>query len=104
MFLFNKNGFSLKNFSCQGFIGLLELKFINLIIKNMKKNNVTISVNSDGVITDIAGQEVNFIATDISASNGIIHVIDTVLLPLDWKTSQGWFFYITVTELYSIEN
>ena len=36
-----------------------------------------------GTITDIAGQEVNITAADISASNGIIHVIDTVLLPLE---------------------
>ncbi|GEM_PF-145629 len=43
----------------------------------------TFSVNSSGVITDIAGQEVNIIAADITASNGIIHVIDTVLLPLE---------------------
>jgi len=41
------------------------------------------TVNSGGVITDIAGQTVNIVAADISASNGIIHVIDTVLLPLE---------------------
>lgn len=43
----------------------------------------TFSVNLGGVITDIAGQEVNIEAADITASNGIIHVIDTVLLPLE---------------------
>ncbi len=43
----------------------------------------TFSVDRDGVIADIAGQEVNIVAADISASNGIIHVIDTVLLPLE---------------------
>jgi len=43
----------------------------------------TFSVNSSGVIADIAGQEINIVAPDISASNGIIHVIDGVLLPLD---------------------
>ncbi len=41
------------------------------------------SVTSDPWIIDIAGQKVNFITTDISASNGIIHVVDAVLLPLD---------------------
>ena len=40
-------------------------------------------VNSSGVITDIAGQEINITAPNISASNGIIHVIDGVLLPLE---------------------
>jgi uncharacterized surface protein with fasciclin (FAS1) repeats len=43
----------------------------------------TFTVNSAGVITDIAGQSVNIVASNISASNGIIHVIDAVLLPLD---------------------
>jgi uncharacterized surface protein with fasciclin (FAS1) repeats len=43
----------------------------------------TFSVDRNGVITDIAGQKVNIVAADISASNGIIHVIDTVLLPLE---------------------
>ena len=42
----------------------------------------TFTVNSAGVITDIAGQSVNIVAPDISASNGIIHVINRVLLPL----------------------
>lgn len=35
-----------------------------------------------GTITDIAGQEASIKDADITASNGIIHVIDTVLLPL----------------------
>jgi uncharacterized surface protein with fasciclin (FAS1) repeats len=39
-------------------------------------------VDSDATITDIAGQEVGIVTPNISASNGIIHVIDTVLLPL----------------------
>ncbi len=43
----------------------------------------TFTVNLGGVITDIAGQEVNIETADITASNGIIHVIDTVLLPLE---------------------
>lgn len=43
----------------------------------------TFTVDSDAVITDIAGQEVNIVAADISATNGVIHVVDTVLLPLE---------------------
>lgn len=42
----------------------------------------TFTVDRNAVITDIAGQKVNIVAPNISASNGIIHVIDTVLLPL----------------------
>ena len=41
------------------------------------------TVNSDAVITDIAGQEAEILLPNISASNGIIHVIDTVLLPFE---------------------
>ena len=36
---------------------------------------------SGGVLTDVNGRTANIIATDIEASNGIIHVIDTVVLP-----------------------
>ena len=43
----------------------------------------TFTVNSSGVITDIAGQQINITAANIAASNGIIHVIDGVLLPLE---------------------
>ncbi len=36
---------------------------------------------SNGILTDNNGREVGFVVTDIPASNGVIHVIDTVLLP-----------------------
>ena len=36
---------------------------------------------SDGVMTDANGRTANIVATDIRASNGIIHVIDRVVLP-----------------------
>jgi transforming growth factor-beta-induced protein len=36
---------------------------------------------SGGVLTDANGRTANIIATDIPASNGIIHVIDRVVLP-----------------------
>ena len=42
----------------------------------------TFSVDKDAEITDIAGQEAKIVDPNISASNGVIHVIDTVLLPL----------------------
>jgi len=59
----------------------------NMRAKDRKINTLlegaTFKVAFGGVITDIAGQEVTITATDISASNGIIHVVDTVLLPLE---------------------
>jgi transforming growth factor-beta-induced protein len=36
---------------------------------------------SGGVLTDANGRTANFVATDIPASNGVIHVIDRVILP-----------------------
>jgi uncharacterized surface protein with fasciclin (FAS1) repeats len=36
-----------------------------------------------GVITDQAGQQANILITDLVVDNGVIHVIDTVLLPAD---------------------
>lgn len=38
-------------------------------------------MQSGGVLTDNNGRDANIIATDIFASNGVIHVIDNVVLP-----------------------
>jgi uncharacterized surface protein with fasciclin (FAS1) repeats len=38
-------------------------------------------VQSSGVLTDARGRTSNIIAVDIKASNGVIHVIDRVVLP-----------------------
>jgi uncharacterized surface protein with fasciclin (FAS1) repeats len=35
----------------------------------------------DGVLTDNLGRQANIIVTDVAAANGIIHVIDAVVLP-----------------------
>ncbi len=47
-------------------------------------NGAELTVNVDGEmvsLTDAGGNTVNVTATDIEASNGVIHVIDGVLLP-----------------------
>jgi uncharacterized surface protein with fasciclin (FAS1) repeats len=47
-------------------------------------NGATFTVNVDGdtvTLTDAAGNTVNVVTTDIPASNGVIHVIDGVLMP-----------------------
>jgi transforming growth factor-beta-induced protein len=44
----------------------------------------TLRLDTDGgkvVITDAAGRKSNVVATDVQASNGVIHVIDKVILP-----------------------
>ena len=38
---------------------------------------------SDVLITDGQGNKANAVATDVAASNGVIHVIDAVLLPAE---------------------
>jgi len=40
-------------------------------------------MQSDGVLTDALGGEARIIVTDVAAANGIIHVIDAVVLPFD---------------------
>lgn len=44
---------------------------------------LTVGVGADGsvTLTDAAGNTVNVVTTDIMTSNGVIHVIDGVLLP-----------------------
>jgi uncharacterized surface protein with fasciclin (FAS1) repeats len=48
-------------------------------------NGATFTVNAteggDVSLTDAAGNEVGVVATDVDATNGVIHVIDGVLLP-----------------------
>jgi uncharacterized surface protein with fasciclin (FAS1) repeats len=42
----------------------------------------TVNVTDGGVtLTDAAGNEVTVVQTDIEASNGVIHVVDSVLMP-----------------------
>ncbi|MEM7572824.1 MAG: fasciclin domain-containing protein [Bacteroidota bacterium] len=42
----------------------------------------TVNINGEDVtITDDAGNEVNVVLTDVQATNGVIHVLDKVLLP-----------------------
>lgn len=41
----------------------------------------TFTVSSNGMITAV-GNSASIVKADISASNGVIHVIDTVILPI----------------------
>ena len=51
-------------------------------VKTVQGGSLTVKV-ADGKVslTDAAGNTVNVIKTDVTASNGVIHVIDGVLMP-----------------------
>ena len=51
-------------------------------LKPVQGGELTVEVSGDKVsLVDAAGNRVNVIKTDIAASNGVIHVIDAVLIP-----------------------
>jgi len=51
-------------------------------LKTVQGENLTATlINGKVILTDANGGKSTVIATDLSASNGIVHVIDTVLMP-----------------------
>ncbi len=51
-------------------------------VKTVQGAELTIKVDGSKVmLIDVAGNSINVTATDVAASNGVIHVIDGVLLP-----------------------
>ncbi len=51
-------------------------------VKTVQGGELTVGVDGDTVtLTDAAGNTVNVTTTDVEASNGVIHVIDGVLMP-----------------------
>lgn len=51
-------------------------------VKTVQGAELTVGVEGDKVtLTDVAGNTVNVTSTDVEASNGVIHVIDGVLMP-----------------------
>jgi len=47
--------------------------------KTVQGQDVTVKASDEGVMIDAA----KVVKTDIAASNGVIHVIDTVLIPAE---------------------
>jgi uncharacterized surface protein with fasciclin (FAS1) repeats len=60
------------------------------VVETVQGGTFTVNITDEGVtLTDGAGQTINVIDTDLEASNGVIHVIDGVLLPGDPATLLG---------------
>jgi len=52
-----------------------------LSAETFQGQNITIDLDNGAQIKEGAGEPSNIIATDIQSANGVVHVIDTVLLP-----------------------
>ena len=51
------------------------------VVSTFASQNITIGLTGGAKITDASGRISNIVVTDVQCSNGIIHVIDKVLLP-----------------------
>jgi uncharacterized surface protein with fasciclin (FAS1) repeats len=57
------------------------------VIETVAGEPLTVNISGGTVtLTDLAGQTATVTTADVAASNGVIHVIDTVLLPVDPTT------------------
>lgn len=50
-------------------------------VSTLLGQDFTVNIGDNVTITDASGRTATVIATDVQANNGVIHVIDTVLLP-----------------------
>lgn len=50
-------------------------------VSTLLGQNFTVNIGDNVTITDASGRTATVVATDVQANNGIIHVVDTVLLP-----------------------
>lgn len=52
-----------------------------MVVETLMEESFTVNIGDSVTITDANGRTSTVIATDVQATNGVIHVIDTVLLP-----------------------
>ncbi|MCX2839017.1 fasciclin domain-containing protein [Salinimicrobium sp. MT39] len=50
-------------------------------VSTLLGQSFTIDLDNGAVITDASGRTANIIVVDVQANNGVVHVLDTVLLP-----------------------
>ncbi|WP_029038617.1 fasciclin domain-containing protein [Salinimicrobium xinjiangense] len=53
----------------------------DMVVATLAEQSFTINLGDGAVITDANQRTANIIAVDVQANNGVIHVIDTVVLP-----------------------
>ena len=59
-------------------------------LTTMQGEDLIVTLEADAVVlTDPSGKKAKIIETDIDASNGVVHVIDAVLLPSDVTTNAA---------------
>lgn len=59
-------------------------------LTTMQGEDLTVTLEGDAVIlTDASGHKATIIETDIDGSNGVVHVIDAVLVPSDVSTNAA---------------
>jgi uncharacterized surface protein with fasciclin (FAS1) repeats len=57
------------------------IRYYSQVVSTFAQQNFTIGLTGGAKITNASGRVSNIVATDVQYSNGIIHVIDKVLLP-----------------------
>jgi len=69
-------------FKAQDVLNAIKANKGKFAIKTVQGNTLTASLKEDRVIlTDAQGNTSTIIITDVEASNGIVHAIDTVVMP-----------------------
>ncbi len=64
-------------------VGMIESDGGEHVVETVNGATFTVSLDGDNVIiTDAAGNTATVVETDIEATNGVIHVIDGVLMPM----------------------
>src|SRR5690606_40054818 len=53
----------------------------DMSVATFSGESVTVNIDGGASLIDANSRESNIIATDVQASNGVVHVIDKVLLP-----------------------
>ena len=69
-------------FSAKDVVAAIKANKGSFVIKTVQGGNLTATLSNGKVIlTDVKGNTSTVVITDVKASNGIIHAIDSVVMP-----------------------